>query len=105
MDRRFCNIEKMMTEITKSKLVIADKEYNLSEWITTSDYAKNNHLAIARVHNWIARGVIPKDCFIVVPELNHLKLIKNQSYETRATKQFEAYKIKKPLADYQQVVF
>lgn len=86
MDNRFDHIEKMMTEITKSKLVIADKEYNLAEWITTSDYAKNNHLAIARVHNWISRGVIPKDCFIVVPELNHLKLIKNQSYETRATK-------------------
>lgn len=86
MDSRFDNIEKMMTEITKSKLVIADKEYNLSEWITTSDYARNNHLALARVHNWITRGVIPKDCIVIIPELNHLKLIKNQSYMTRATK-------------------
>ncbi|TKT93978.1 hypothetical protein [Dyadobacter frigoris] len=86
IDSRFDNIEKMMTEITKSKLVIADKEYSLSEWITTSDYVKNNRLAIARVHNWITRGVIPKDCIVIIPELNHLKLIKNQSYETRATK-------------------
>jgi hypothetical protein len=86
IDDQFENIEKMMREITTSKLVIADKEYNLSEWITTSDYAKNNQLAIARVHNWISRGVIPSDCVIVVPELNHLKLIKNQLYQTRASK-------------------
>ena len=75
-----------MAEITQSKLVIADKEYNLSEWITTSDYAKSNHLAIARVHNWITCGVIPSDCIIVVPELNHLKLIKDQLYQTRVIK-------------------
>jgi hypothetical protein len=86
IDNQFENIEKMMREITTSKLIIADKEYNLSEWITTSDYAKNNQLAIARVHNWISRGVIPSDCVIVVPELNHLKLIKNQLYQTRASK-------------------
>jgi hypothetical protein len=86
IDNQFENIEKMMREITTSKLIIADKEYNLSEWITTSDYAKNNQLAIARVHNWISRGVIPSDCVIVVPELSHLKLIKNQLYQTRASK-------------------
>ncbi|WP_235152321.1 hypothetical protein [Dyadobacter sp. CY345] len=85
LDERFDKLEKMMTEITKSKLIIADKEYHLSEWITTSDYAKNNGLAIARVHNWITRGVIPSDCLIAVPELNHLKLIKDQAYQTRAT--------------------
>ncbi|MEO6686865.1 MAG: hypothetical protein ABIN24_12915 [Dyadobacter sp.] len=86
IDSRFDNIEKMMNEITQSRLIIADTEYKLSEWITTSDYAINNHLSIARVHNWITRGIIPLDCVIVVPELNHLKLIKNQPYETRATK-------------------
>lgn len=86
IDNRLDNVEKMMREITQSRLIIADKEYHLSEWITTSDYAKSNNLAISRVHNWIMRGVIPSDCVIVVPELNHLKLIKNRPYETRATK-------------------
>ncbi len=31
LDERFDKVEKMMTEITKSKVVIADKEYHLSE--------------------------------------------------------------------------
>ena len=86
IDDRLDNVEKTLREITRSRLIIADKEYYLSEWITTSDYAKSNNLAISRVHNWIMRGVIPSDCVIVVPELNHLKLIKNCLYETRATK-------------------
>lgn len=86
IDHTFDNVEKMMKDLTKSKLTIMDKEYNLSQWITLSDYSKSNNLSVARVQNWIIRGVVPTDCVLVVPELNHLKLIKNQSYEIRATR-------------------
>ena len=86
IDKRMDKIEILLHELTQSKLVIMDKEYDLSEWITLSDYSKINNLSIARIQNWILRGVVPTDCVIVVPELNHLKLIKNQIYETRATR-------------------
>ena len=86
IDKRMDKIEILLHELTQSKLVIMDKEYDLSEWITLSDYSKSNNLSIARIQNWILRGVVPTDCVIVVPELNHLKLIKNQIYETRATR-------------------
>ncbi|WP_221393742.1 hypothetical protein [Dyadobacter sp. NIV53] len=75
--------EQKLMALTRSKLTIMEKEYDLSEWITISDYSKKYNVTVARVQNWIARGIIPDGSVIVVPELNHLKLIKNQAYEAR----------------------
>lgn len=83
--QRFQRIDALAAELSASKLIIMDKEYNLSEWKTISDYAKKYHYSMARVQMWISREVIPSDCVIVVPELNYLKLIKDRPYDTRAT--------------------
>lgn len=79
-------IHALMNEISQSKLTIMGKEYDLSEWITLSDYSKKHDLSVSRVQQWVIRGVIPSDCIIVVPELNYMKLIKNRPYKTRANK-------------------
>lgn len=79
-------IHSMMNELSQSKLTIMDKEYDLSEWITLTDYAKKYNLSISRVQQWIIRGVVPTDCVIVVPELNYLKLLKNKMYYTKINK-------------------
>ena len=78
------SMEQQLMQLTQSKLVIMDKEYYLWEWITLSDYAKKYNVKIPRLLNWIERGVIPDDAIIVIPELNHLKLVKNQLYEPRS---------------------
>ena len=77
-------MQRNLMQLTQSKLVIMDKEYYLWEWITLSDYSKKYNVKIPRLLNWIERGVIPDGSIIVVPELNHLKLIKNQVYEARS---------------------
>ncbi|MCF0060520.1 hypothetical protein MUK70_14845 [Dyadobacter chenwenxiniae] len=77
-------MQQKLMQLTQSKLVIMGNEYHLWEWITLSDYSKKYNIKIPRLLNWIVRGVIPNDSVIVVPELNHLKLIKNQQYEARS---------------------
>ncbi|GLU56158.1 hypothetical protein [Dyadobacter frigoris] len=79
-------IHSMMNEISHSKLTIMDIEYDLSEWITLTDYSKKYNLSISRVQQWIIRGIVPSDCVIVVPELNYLKLLKNKMYYTKTNK-------------------
>jgi hypothetical protein len=84
-------INELMFELSDSVLTMSGNAYALKDWITISDYAKRNDVSVARVNNWISRGVVPDGNWIVVPELNYLKLIKNQpysarSYEARATK-------------------
>lgn len=76
-------IHSMMNELSQSKLTIMDKEYDLTEWITLTDYSKKYNLSISQVQQWIIRGVVPSDCVIVVPELNYLKLLKNKIYYTK----------------------
>ena len=83
IDKRMDKIDSLFHELTQSKLTIMGREYDLSEWMTLTDYAKKHNLSVARVQTWISRGVVPAGFAIVVPELNHLKLIKDQPYETR----------------------
>ena len=83
-------IHSMMKELTDTKLIFMGNEYKLSEWITISDYSKKYNVKTDLILKWIDRGVIPAGSAIVIPELNYLKLIKNQTYsarpyETRAT--------------------
>jgi hypothetical protein len=83
VNRKLDDVEARLLDFTNSKLVIMDKEYNLRDWMTLSDYCKKYDIKPSRLSNWIERGIIPDDCMIVIPELNGLKLVKNQPYLAR----------------------
>ncbi|WP_018620460.1 hypothetical protein [Spirosoma luteum] len=51
-----------------------------TEWLTIKRYAERYGLTTQVVTNWMARGVIPSDCTLTLPELNDLRLVKNQPY-------------------------
>ena len=53
---------------------------NLTDWLTIKRYAERNGLTTQVVTNWIARGIIPADCTMVLPELNDIWLVKNRQY-------------------------
>jgi len=58
---------------------------DLSQWLTLKRYTEKYNLkSTSVVTNWIARGIVPADCTIVIPELNNIRLIKNQRYSTNA---------------------
>lgn len=69
-----------LRSLSDTKLVVGKLEYSLDEWITISDYSRRHNLKTSRVQNWITRGVIPSDKVVVVPQLNSIKLIKNEIY-------------------------
>lgn len=83
VNKKLDDVESKLMDFTNSKLVIMDKEYSLREWMTLSDYCKKYSIKPSRLSNWIDRGVIPDGNLIVIPELNGLKLIKNQLYMAR----------------------
>jgi hypothetical protein len=83
VNQRLDNVEAMLMDFTNSKLVIMDKEYNLRDWMTLSDYCKKYNIKPSRLSNWIDRGVVPDGSIIIIPELNGLKLIKNQPFMAR----------------------
>ena len=68
--------EKSIQLSTEAGLAI-----DLSEWLTVKRYAERHNLTTQVVTNWIARGVIPTDCTMVLPELNDIRLLKNQVYK------------------------
>lgn len=53
---------------------------DMSDWLTIKRYAEKYSVTTQVVTNWIARGVIPADCVKDVPELNALRLVKDQPY-------------------------
>lgn len=53
---------------------------DMSNWLTIKRYAEKYGMTTQVVTNWIARGVIPADCVKDVPELNDLRLVKDQPY-------------------------
>lgn len=71
-----------LRSLTDTKLVVGKLEYSLDEWITISEYSRRHNLKTSRVQNWITRGVIPSHKVVVVPQLNSIKLIKNEIYRT-----------------------
>ncbi|CCH02030.1 hypothetical protein FAES_4030 [Fibrella aestuarina BUZ 2] len=54
---------------------------NLDEWLTIKRYAERYGVTTHVVTNWIRRGTIPADCVLDLPELNDLRLVKNQAYK------------------------
>ena len=55
-------------------------QVDLTHWLTIKRYAQRYGLTTQVVTNWIARGSIPADCTMSLPELNDLRLVKNQPY-------------------------
>ena len=53
---------------------------DMSDWLTIKRYAEKYGVTTQVVTNWIARDVIPADCVKDVPELNDLRLVKDQPY-------------------------
>ncbi|WP_221392868.1 hypothetical protein [Dyadobacter sp. NIV53] len=83
VNKKLDDVEAKLMDFTNSKLVIMDKEYKLRDWMTLSDYCKKYNIKPSRLSNWIERGVVPDASIIVIPELNGLKLIKNQPFMAR----------------------
>lgn len=59
---------------------LPDSLLNISDWLTIKRYAEKYSVTTQVVTNWIARGVIPTDCVKDLPELNDLRLVKDQPY-------------------------
>lgn len=56
--------------------------YDLSQWITFSEYAKLYGLRSTNIiNNWLSRGLVPSDCIVELRQLNGLKLIRSQPYK------------------------
>jgi hypothetical protein len=53
---------------------------DLTQWLTIKRYAQQNGLTTQVITNWIARGIIPTDCTMILSELNDIRLVKNQPY-------------------------
>lgn len=69
-----------LQQLQDVKLVVEGAEYDLHEWITISEYSRLHNLKVSRVQNWISRGVVPRNKVLAVPQLNNVKLIKNEIY-------------------------
>ncbi|GAA4458310.1 hypothetical protein GCM10023189_30350 [Nibrella saemangeumensis] len=78
-DKELADIQSRTAE-TLSFLETQGHRLNLAEWVTIAKYAQQHNLSTQVVTNWINRGKIPHDCVIEVPELNNLRLIKDQTY-------------------------
>jgi hypothetical protein len=65
----------------EKKLLLEGKEYDLYEWLTIAEYCKVHQIKNTQtVSNWILRGIVPLEDILIVPELNHLKLLRNKQY-------------------------
>jgi hypothetical protein len=69
-----------LQQLQNVKIVVEGAEYDLHEWITISEYSRIHHLKVSRVQNWITRGVVPRSKVLAIPQLNNMKLIKNEVY-------------------------
>jgi hypothetical protein len=55
-------------------------QVDLTQWLTIKRYAQRYGLTTQVVTNWIAREIIPAECTMSLPELNDIRLVKNQLY-------------------------
>ncbi|QJD81203.1 hypothetical protein HH216_01350 [Spirosoma rhododendri] len=75
-------IETARRESDESLRILTEAGITLdtSQWLTIKRYAERYGITMQVVTNWISRGIIPADCTMTVPELNDLRLVKNQAY-------------------------
>jgi hypothetical protein len=78
-DRELAEAQQEAAQTTK---ILTENGFviDTTDWLTIKRYAERNGLTTQVVTNWIARGVIPADCTMTLPELNNLRLVKNQPY-------------------------
>jgi hypothetical protein len=68
---------KHLVPDSKTYLNFRGKNYDLSEWVSVSEYAKKKgYKTISGVSNLLARDKISLDDIIIIPELGNLKLIR-----------------------------
>lgn len=53
---------------------------DMAKWLTVKRYAEKYSVSTQVVTNWIARDIIPADCVMDLPELNNIRLVKDQPY-------------------------
>jgi hypothetical protein len=51
-----------------------------TKWLTIKRYAEKYNLSTQVVTNWISRGIIPANSTMLLPELNDIRLVKDQPY-------------------------
>ena len=75
-------LTEAQNESTQSLKLLLENGFvvDTTEWLTIKRYAERYSLTTQVVTNWMARGVIPADCTLTLPELNDLRLVKNQPY-------------------------
>lgn len=75
-------LTEAQNESTQSLKLLRENGFvvDTTEWLTIKRYAERYSLTTQVVTNWMARGIIPADCTITLPELNDLRLVKNQPY-------------------------
>lgn len=75
-------IEESRRESDESLKILTAHGFVLdtSIWLTIKRYADKYNLSQQVVVNWINRGVIPADAVQDVPELNNIRLVKDQVY-------------------------
>jgi hypothetical protein len=69
-----------LTFLRAKGIKLPDSLLDMSDWLTIKRYAEKYSISTQVVTNWIARGVVPADCVKDVPELNDLRLVKDQPY-------------------------
>jgi hypothetical protein len=62
-------------------LKLPDVVLDMAEWLTIKRYAEKHSVSTQVVSNWIARGIIPADCMMELPELNDIRLVKDREYK------------------------
>ena len=61
---------------SKNTITVEGKSYPLSVWVTSKTYCKINNVKESTISNQIRRKSIPNDVYVVIPELNDMKLIR-----------------------------
>jgi hypothetical protein len=54
---------------------------DMAQWLTIKRYAEKYRVSQQVVVNWIGRGVIPANSTMILPELNDIRLVKDQPYK------------------------
>ena len=80
VNRKIKDLINEIKRLDDVKIVVAGDEYDLHDWVTISKYSRLHNLKVSRVQNWISRGVVPRDKVLAIPQLNNVKLIKNEVY-------------------------
>jgi hypothetical protein len=57
------------------------QEFDLTQWLTIADYCERYGKKPSTVMTWIQRAVVPPDKVVTIPELNGLKLLRDEPYK------------------------